>query len=157
MIVRDSRSPKGRYEEQPRSPFTLAAGLAALLDEPYSWRDSDETFARRVLERETKRETKAARIVVATTRIARQVLCQAPNCNVVFTTENPRRLYCSTTCTNRAWRQHAWAKAHEGEVAKSRAKGIRATCHPDRPHVARGLCRPCYNADWLRRQARLSV
>lgn len=23
-----------------------------------------------------------------------------------------------------------------------------ATCHPDRPHIARGLCRKCYQARW---------
>ena len=23
-----------------------------------------------------------------------------------------------------------------------------ATCHPDRPHLAKGLCRTCYNREW---------
>ena len=156
MIVRDNRDPHGRVEEQPRSAFTLAVGLSALLDEPYSWRDSEEAFARRTMERETKRES---RIVVAPTRVARQVLCQAPNCNTVFTTESTRRIYCSTACTNRAWRQRAWNATHPSGPTprKSRAKGIMATCHPERPHVAFGFCRPCYNADWLRRERRVRV
>jgi hypothetical protein len=29
---------------------------------------------------------------------------------------------------------------------------IRPTCHQDRPHCAKGLCRPCYLTRWRRRQ-----
>lgn len=35
---------------------------------------------------------------------------------------------------------------------KGKPKGTRlmlwATCHPERPHAAKGLCRPCYNKQW---------
>lgn len=25
-----------------------------------------------------------------------------------------------------------------------------ARCHPDRPHTARGMCKPCYQREWKR-------
>ncbi len=30
---------------------------------------------------------------------------------------------------------------------------LRPRCHPERKHKARGLCKPCYLADWLARNA----
>lgn len=150
MIVRDNANPRGRIEEQPRSLFTLGTRLDFLFDEASSWRDSDEVFARRALAREVAREEKVARGTVVANAIAPtlQVRCQGPGCSTVFTTQNLRRIYCSRACID---------KAHRARNAKPKPQRERVIplCHPERRHVARGMCRPCYNADWLRRNDRL--
>jgi hypothetical protein len=56
MIVKDCRSPRGRYvDTSDRSVFDAPV----LMDEEYgrgrSWRDPDEVFARRTIERESRR------------------------------------------------------------------------------------------------------
>src|SRR6266705_4232652 len=40
-----------------------------------------------------------------------------------------------------------WASRSQQMYNTGRSHGPRAKCHPDRPHQARGLCRPCYRKE----------
>lgn len=75
------------------------------------------------------------------------VPCRGPRCQVVFETANPRRIYHSKSCL------HAASRSQRPSRAQGRVRVVTAPeCgHPDRPMIARGKCRPCYNA-WHRRQ-----
>lgn len=41
----------------------------------------------------------------------------------------------------------AYAAAYK-RGQRARPNGVTATCHPDRPHFAKGQCQPCYHRDY---------
>ena len=55
--------------------------------------------------------------------------------------------------TNSAHIRQHWAEG--GSQAFQHIQRPQATCHPDRPHYARGLCKKCYMNEAQKRHARL--
>lgn len=87
------------------------------------------------LERHRRKERRKSgpRVVRASTR--GQLVAFGDNCPVCgnsFERTSNRQRYCSKACKAEAGRRFAEP----------------ATCHPDRPMLAKGRCRPCYNAVW---------
>lgn len=164
MIVRDSRSPRGRDVGR-ASLFSILSLNYIPGPGAHTGEDYRAIGARIAAQRRPPRPKPEPAVM--------RVECR---CGVIFETRNVRRAYCSHSCRDKAARRsrvrqvreiaYLPGRCHCGTAFERRsnrqaycsracklAAAGQATCHPDRKVTAKGLCRPCYNADWRRKVA----
>jgi hypothetical protein len=110
MLVRDSRSPRGRYEASgpPQDYYRIQALGAGFFpaESGFDW----HTQGDRSMEARRRADPTLMKRPPKPPRTQLDAICKRPDCRADFKTVHPKQIYCSGRCRAREYKRRARAQ-----------------------------------------------